>query len=179
MELSDWMTEMGYENVSEICERRKQARNSLGMASYKLNLYSIERVMDFETGYIDDFESTCLIIADRLYEFGVGLAYYIQKNTNGRVLGVFERYEDAAVYLSENIDFVIYYGYQNNEKNYEVIKEVRSKPNPPRVIMVAGIDSLIRGVCMSYKINYQHEKDDNLSGLIKKLQTIQENGEWL
>lgn len=171
-QLSDMMNALGFENTDNICMRRKEVKDRLGIHTYDNNLRSISKVMDFKTGRFDDFTLTCLVVADRLFEYGVGLAYYLQTNTCATILGVIDEYKSND-WTAQDIDFIIFCGYQKNETNYQIIWDMRKKANPPHIIMVAHLDNLIKEICRQYNIIYAYDRSRCLSDFINYLTVIQ------
>lgn len=171
-QLSDMMNELGYENVDNICMKRKEERDRLGWHSYDCNLRSVSKVMDFGSGRLDHFTSTCLIIADRLYEYGVGLAYFLQFNTCANVLSVVNEYKSDCC-IEQDIDFVIFCGYQKNKTNYQIIETMRKRQNPPHIIMVAHLDTFISEICREFNITHTYDRNYCLSEFINYLSTVQ------
>ena len=114
-----------------------------------------------------------IVINDRISVRPEKMVEFIQNQDDIYLIGVAGNVSQIQeLTSSKQVDIVIFAGYQKNEENYEIVKNLTSHNNKPIVVMWAIPDEHIAFTCKEHEIRFQFDRQCPNEEFIDYLRTI-------
>jgi len=134
----------------------------------ELNFDILQTHFNFSHGKIDfkDVTGNFLILSDRLDQMAHRLGSFISEKTCGHVLGTISNEAELEEQML-NADYLIIVGYLEDELNFKVLNEVRTKNNQLNVIFYATYSPITSRQMSKYGIYCIFERHEPLGSFLR------------